>query len=157
TKAPIFHILWNSKVEYFDRTLLILYYKSLGKKIVLTVHNVNAGKRDGNDSALNRATLRMQYRLMDHIFVHTEKMKQELIEEFDVRAEKISVIPFGINNSVPDTELTSAEAKRKLGIKKSDKTILFFGAIRPYKGLEYLAEAFAQLSAEDKHYRLIIA
>jgi hypothetical protein len=32
----------------------MLYYRSLGKKIVFTAHNVNAGKRDQNDSWLNR-------------------------------------------------------------------------------------------------------
>jgi len=56
-KSKIFHILWNNKFELFDRTLLMLYYKVLGKKIVLTVHNVNARKRDSKDTALNRLTL----------------------------------------------------------------------------------------------------
>ena len=70
-KPKIFHILWNNKIETFDRTLLMLYYKLLGKKIVLTVHNVNAGVRDSKDTLLNRLTLRIQYRLADHIFVHT--------------------------------------------------------------------------------------
>ena len=106
-KPKIFHILWNGKFEYFDRTLLALYYKLLGKKIALTAHNVNAGKRDSDDSLLNRLTLRIQYRLMDHIFVHTEQMKSELIQDFAVRAENVSVIPFGINNAVPLTELTT--------------------------------------------------
>lgn len=45
-KPTIFHILWNNKFEYFDRTLLMLYYRALGKKVVLTVHNVNADNRD---------------------------------------------------------------------------------------------------------------
>src|ERR1700723_205860 len=31
----IFHILWNNKFEFFDRTVLMLYYKLLRKKIVL--------------------------------------------------------------------------------------------------------------------------
>jgi len=31
-KPKIFHILWNNKFEFFDRTLLLLYYKLLGKK-----------------------------------------------------------------------------------------------------------------------------
>ncbi len=84
-KPRIFHILWNNKFELFDRTLLMLYYKLLGKKIVFTVHNVNAGRRDSKDTRLNRLTLRIQYRLADHIFVHTEKMKRELIEEFGVQ------------------------------------------------------------------------
>ena len=31
-KPRIFHMLWNNKFEFFDRTLLMLYYKLLGKK-----------------------------------------------------------------------------------------------------------------------------
>ena len=156
-EAKIFHILWNNKLQYFDRTVLMLYYKLLGKKIAFTAHNVNAGKRDSNDSLLNRLTLRAQYLLADHIFVHTEQMKCELQRDFDVRGEAITVIPFGINNAVPHTTLSPGDAKRKLGIMRSEKTILFFGAIRPYKGLEYLVDAFLQLAATHPEYRLIIA
>jgi len=156
-EPKIFHILWNDKFQYFDRTLLMLYYKLLGKKVVFTAHNVNAGKRDGKDSLFNRLTLRMQYRLSDHIFVHTEKMKAELLEDFGVRERAVTVIPFGINNSVPDTALTPAEAKRRLGIKPEEKAILFFGAIRQYKGLEYLVDAFQKAAAKQTGYRLIIA
>ncbi len=31
-KPRIFHILWNNKFESFDRTLLMLYYRFLGKR-----------------------------------------------------------------------------------------------------------------------------
>ena len=156
-RPQIFHILWNNKFEFFDRTLLLLYYKVLGKKIVLTAHNVNAATRDSKDTWLNRLTLRIQYRLADHIFVHTEKMRQELIENFRVSRQRATVIPFGINNSVPDTDLTPAEAKRRLGIRDGERTILFFGRIRPYKGLEYLVDAFHRITARRQDYRLIIA
>lgn len=156
-KPQIFHILWNNKLGYFDRTLLMLYYKLLGKKIVLTAHNVNAAKRDARDSLLNRFTLRAQYRLANHIFVHTEKMRNELLLEFGVSKRAVSVIPFGINNSVPVTDLTPLEAKRQLGIATARKVILFFGAIRPYKGLEYLVRAFGELACKHADYLLIVA
>lgn len=156
-KPKIFHILWNNKIEVFDRTFLMLYYKSLGKKIVLTIHNVNKAKRDSKDSILNRITLRIQYRLADHIFVHTEQMKQEIIDDFGVREARVSIIPFGINNSVPDTSLTSGEARQKLGMSGREKIILFFGNITPYKGLEYLISAFQQIRMRHDDYRLIIA
>ena len=156
-EAKIFHILWNNKFQFLDRTLLMLYYKLLGKKIVLTAHNVNVGKRDSNDSLLNRSTLRAQYRLADHVFVHTEKMKRELLRDFGVHERTVSVIPFGINNSAPHTDLSPREAKQRLGIRGDEKTILFFGAIRPYKGLEYLVEAFQLLTVTHPEYRLIIA
>jgi glycosyltransferase involved in cell wall biosynthesis len=128
----------------------------LGKKITLTVHNVNAGKRDLNDSFLNRLSLRIQYNLCHHIFVHTDAMKNELVADFCIPESKVSVVPFGINNTVPDTTLSIAEAKRQLGISGGDRTLLFFGNIAPYKGLEYLISAFAELLNKDRSYRLII-
>jgi glycosyltransferase involved in cell wall biosynthesis len=155
-QPKLFHLLWNNKFELFDRTLLMLYYRMLGKKITLTVHNVNAGKRDLNDSFLNRLSLRIQYNLCHHIFVHTDGMKRELVADFCIPEEKVSVIPFGINNTVPNTSLSCKEAKRQLGVDASDKTLLFFGNIAPYKGLEYLIEAFNELLKRDRSYRLLI-
>ncbi len=156
-KPGVFHILWNSKVQFFDRTMLMLYYKLLGKKVALTVHNVNQARRDSNDSLLNRLTLRIQYRLADHMFVHTKKMKNELVEDFDVPEKAVTVIRHPINNAFPDTDLTPVEAKRRLGIADDEKAILFFGRIKPYKGLEHLLSAFQQLVGGDANYRLIIA
>ena len=156
-KPTIFHILWNNKFETLDRTVLMFYYRFLRKKIVLTVHNVNAGRRDAKDTRLNRLTLRIQYHLADHIFVHTQKMRLELIEEFGVQPTVVTVIPFGINNAVPNTCFTPRDAKEKLGIHDTDKTILFFGNIAPYKGLEYLVAAFKRILIRCDNYRLIIA
>jgi glycosyltransferase involved in cell wall biosynthesis len=155
-KPGIFHILWNNKFEFFDRTLLTLYYKCLGKKVVLTAHNVNAGRRDSKDTRFNRLTLWIQYHLAEHIFVHTDKMKQELGESFGMPGTRVTVVPFGINNSVPNTGLTSAEAKQRLGIRDGERTILFFGRITPYKGLEHLIAAFRRVVSRRNDYRLII-
>src|SRR5215470_15075754 len=38
SQPKIFHILWNYKLELFDRTILMLYFKALGKKVCLTAH-----------------------------------------------------------------------------------------------------------------------
>lgn len=156
SRPKIFHILWNNKLQIFDRTFLMSFYKLAGKKVVLTAHNVNAGRRDNRDSWLNRISLRCQYKLVDHIFVHTEKMKDELVGEFDIKGSKVTIIPYGINNAVPFTDLTPQQARRKLGLKINEKVILYFGAIKGYKGLEYLVAAFQQIAAQGD-YRLIIA
>lgn len=156
-KPKIFHILWNNKFEFFDRTLLMLYYRLLGKRIVFTAHNVNAARRDSEDTRLNRLTLRIQYQLASHIFVHTEKMKLELIEEFGVKGTRITIVPYGINNAVPATHLTASEAKQQLGIPERKKTILFYGRIAPAKGLDLLIAAFQQTLTQREEYQLIIA
>lgn len=157
SSAQIFHILWNYKFAFFDRTALLLYYKLLGKRVVFTAHNVNAAERDGVDSLLNRWSLRIQYRLVDHIFVHTEQMKSQLVRLFGVLDKKVSVIPFGVYDIVPQSSLTRAEAKRHLELAASDRTILFFGRIAPYKGIDLLVDAFGRLAVKNRSYRLLIA
>jgi glycosyltransferase involved in cell wall biosynthesis len=84
-------------------------------------------------------------------------MKDDLVCGYNVSGEKISIIPFGIYECVPNTRLTPSESKRKLGLEETEKTILFFGRILPYKGLSYLVDAFRELIKDDDSYRLIIA
>jgi D-inositol-3-phosphate glycosyltransferase len=155
--SKIFHVLWTHRLVFLERTFVTLFYKMMGKRVVLTAHNVNTAKRDGTDTLINRLTLKMHYHLMDHIFVHTRKCEGELIQDFGVPASKISVIPFGINNSVPDTALTPGEARQALGLRAEDRVILFFGRIQPYKGLEYLVAAVEQLLSQGGSYKLLIA
>ncbi|MGH9491655.1 MAG: glycosyltransferase, partial [Terriglobales bacterium] len=156
-QPKIFHVLWNNRIEWLDRTILMLYYRLLGKRVVLTAHNVNQAARDGRDSAWNRLTLRIQYRLADAIFVHTKAMGEQLRTEFGVRAEAIVRIPFGVDDSIPVTSLTPAQARGRLGLSADDCVLLFFGQIRSNKGLEYLARAFISLARRDARYKLIIA
>ncbi len=156
-KARIFHILWNNRFETLDRVFLLLFYKLCGKQVAFTAHNVNAAKRDCADNWLNRLTLRIQYHLVDHIFVHTLRASDEMQAEFGIAADKMSVIPFGINNTIGQTDLSKDEARHSLEITDTDLTILFFGQIAPYKGVEYLLRAFIELGRERSEYRLVIA
>lgn len=134
TARPLaFHILWNNKFEMLDRTLLMAWYRMAGRRIFFTAHNVNVGKRDDQDSRMNRLTLRIQYRLATHIFVHTNKMKRELQVEFDVPVSKVSVIPFATPDVTPSTNLSPLQARQRLGLAAEDKVLLFFGQIAPTK------------------------
>ena len=159
TESKLFHILWfnYNRFLYFDRTLLNTYYKVLGKKLVFTAHNIDQQERDGKSTLVNRISLKYLYRIVDHIFVHTAKMKRQLVEKFEISENKITVIPFGINNLVPVTNMKREEAKKILGVDPKEKIILFFGRIAPYKGLELLITAFEKIIKTDKNCRLIIA
>jgi D-inositol-3-phosphate glycosyltransferase len=157
TDAQVFHVLWLNKFEVLDRTVLNLFYKLKGKKLVFTAHNVNARKRDDRDTWLNRASLRAMYAIVDHIFVHTEPCRDELIRDYRVAPERISVIPFGLNTYVPDTPLSREEARMHLGLGESEKILLFFGQIAPYKGLDILVDALRLLPPGPQECRLVIA
>jgi glycosyltransferase involved in cell wall biosynthesis len=97
------------------------------------------------------------YKIVDHIIVHTEKMKSELIGGFNIRNDKISVIPFGINEVIPNTNLTGTEARGMLNLEDGEKVMLFFGNIAPYKGLDQLIKALIYLKGQRKNIKLVVA
>jgi len=157
TDAKLFHILWFRKFPYIERTLLNVYLKTLGKKIVFTAHNVDDQERNGKTNLFNKISLMFLYNIVDNILVHTPKIKLELIEEFGIAKEKITVVPHGINDVIPEARVTRLEAKQQLGYSPNEKILLFFGNIAPYKGLEDLIRALAELIDEDDRFRLVIA
>lgn len=157
TESRLFHILWLNKFDLLDRTLMNVFYKLNRKKLVFTAHNVNTRKRDGRDTWTNRTSLRAMYSMLDHIFVHTEHSKEELVRDYRIAPGKVSVIPFGLNTYVPDTPLSKSEARTYLGLGETEKVLLFFGQIAPYKGLDLLLEALPIVAAQQEHCRLIIA
>jgi glycosyltransferase involved in cell wall biosynthesis len=142
------HFQWLDRYFFTDRILLPVLSRLRGHKTILTVHNVNAGKRDNNDSYYNRFTLHMVYNLCNHLIVHTPLSKDELVKEFKVRPEKISVIKHGMNNMVSTTGITQLQARNDLNISMNQKVVLFFGNIDYYKGLDILIESLNYLPAK---------
>jgi glycosyltransferase involved in cell wall biosynthesis len=135
----------------------MMLYRLSRRTVVLTAHNVNIAARDGNDNWLNHATLRCQYWLAQHIFVHSERMKVELRDEFGVDPRKVTVIPFGLNTEVPTTKLGRAAARERLGLDAGDRVALVFGQISTYKGIEYLVRALPEISRSVPRFRALIA
>lgn len=107
---------------------------------VMTVHELPRSG-EGGGSAQAKALDRM-----DAVVVLTGHGAQRLTEEFAIAPEKINVIPHGAFDyltRLPDEspllpELAGAEGP----------VILSFGLIRPYKGVDLLLRAFAELETE---------
>lgn len=64
-----------------------------------------------------------------------------------------TVIPHPLYNHFGES-IERAEAHKKLKLDENKRTLLFFGLIREYKGLDLLIDAFSTL---DQSYQLIIA
>jgi glycosyltransferase involved in cell wall biosynthesis len=80
---------------------------------------------------------------MDALIVHSQANRTRLEELFPDIARKTHVIPHGIWKVGP--QKSRAAARVQLGIEPERPTILFFGTLRPNKGLDLLLRAIALL------------
>ena len=103
---------------------------------VMTVHNV-LRKSGAVDVA----------REMDAVVVHTRHGARELEQRVGVDPERIRVIPHGAFEhmlSIPGEQPLPPELAEVEG-----PVVLCFGTVRPYKGIDVLLRAFAQLEGAE--------
>jgi glycosyltransferase involved in cell wall biosynthesis len=119
-------------------------------RICLTVHNVLPHER----RLFDRLFSRLAFRFSDRLLVHAEKLRDEAVQHFHENPRKIAVVPHGI---CADGEIVHEKtaARARLGIKEK-YVLLFFGYVRPYKGLSDLITAF-KIVAEKFDVALVIA
>ena len=113
--------------------------QAVGVKVVYTVHNVlphDTGKR----FRLQYAVL---YAMADHLICHDESAKDELIARFGVDATRISVIAHG--PLFRNVSHGSPGIRKALSIRDADKLVLWQGILRPYKGIDFLLEAWRKV------------
>lgn len=157
-KPKIIHFQWLDRYFFMDRIIIPLIAKIRGHKTVLTVHNVNALKRDNKDSFYNRITLQILYRLCNQLIVHTPKSSMELQNDFKIKSSKISIIKHGMNNKVIVRNISRDEARIQLNLNLKEKVILFFGNLDYYKGVDILIDSLKYINGEiGTNIKLIIA
>lgn len=123
-----------------------LLFRALARKYVLTMHNLLP---HDSHTTWNRWLFKLVYRIPHLLVVHTVKMKDDLVASFGVRAERVVVMQHGLNDIVPDHGCTRGECRARLGLPADVCVLLFFGRIRPYKGVETLLEAFREVTGDS--------
>jgi len=110
--------------------------------IITTIHDVNphAGSRQF-DQVIAR---RLFFRYSDALIVHGEWAKKQLST-----GTPIFVIPHG--------DYSFFTAREPEGVSEEEGTILFFGRIEDYKGLQYLLMAMPEVVSGYPGARLVIA
>lgn len=131
------------------------FFRSLAKKkpLVLTVHDVQSHyERFVSRESFLRRSLRIPHCLI----VHYESGKRQLIDHWGLDDDRIFVIPHGIMTPVNHIS-GRLEARQKLGLPVDRRILLFFGSIRPNKGLGILLEALKDICLHDPQVLLVIA
>jgi glycosyltransferase involved in cell wall biosynthesis len=96
------------------------------------------------------------YRVVDAIVVHNEDQRAEIIRRFGADPARVHVAPLGDYAIFATPELAQSQARSQLGLPEGAPIALFFGTIRPSKGLEVLLEAWAVLAGRLPEAVLLI-
>ena len=117
--------------------------------LVTTFHDVKL--HVGEEKLLYRFIFYYARKYSDQIIVHGEKLKEQMIKEYNIPIEKVNAIPIGEHEVAPFKKYERKE------IKEDENMILFFGRIWEYKGLEYLIKAEPLITKEVPDAKIIIA
>jgi glycosyltransferase involved in cell wall biosynthesis len=132
--AEVVHFQWLP-VQPVDRHLLPR------RPIVLTAHDLLPRE----PRPLQVRAQRRLYDAVDAIVVHTAYGRRRLVEELGVEPAKVRVIHHGAFDHL--TRLPEEGLPRELH-DPGGPVVLFFGLLRPYKGVECLLDAWAQVQGD---------
>lgn len=137
--------------ESFDyRTLLMVWGVRPSHPVVVTVHDVRI--HAGEEHKYKTYTLWVRNRLRhlaDELIVHGEQLRRLLTSDMGINVERIHVCPHG--------QFSFFRRWAKPEAIEEDHSVLFFGRIWPYKGLEDLIQAEPLITKEIPEARIVIA
>ncbi|UCF06663.1 MAG: glycosyltransferase [bacterium] len=107
-------------------------------KVIFVCHNVVPHER----SVLDRILSRLAFSVAHGFLVQSEEDRDNLLRLR--RGAQVVVHPLPLFDFFKRGELTRQQARERFG-GDSNPIILFFGYIRPYKGLRYLLEAMPRI------------
>lgn len=156
----ISHLVWpqNGGLRWLKRCCLVLdvwLLRARGTRVVWTVHNLVSHESVNPQAEL--AARRWLARCSSHLVVHSKSAMRELEQAWRFKlSHKTSVIPHGnYDGCYPLGAGDSADLRQRLGLPQDVLCILFFGAVRRYKGVLVLTQALSQVTRQD--VRLVIA
>jgi len=125
--------------------------KRRGLPLLFLIHNVYPHEKRWFDPWLVRATLK----LGDAFVVQSIQEKEKLLQLFP--GARIFFHPHPVYMPFAEQKISKIEAKAQLGLDPNLPVALFFGIVRPYKGLPLLLEAIAALKQQGQRIQALIA
>jgi len=151
-KSPgIIHYQW-AHWPILDHALVTLLRRA-GWRVVATAHEFAPPPFP----SLWRRQARRFYRSVDAVVVHTAGLAEQAGVELDIPRSRLHVIAGGDLGVFQSAPLSREEARAQVGIAGSAPVLLFFGMIKPPKGLVHLLRAMPAVLQEFPDARLVIA
>jgi D-inositol-3-phosphate glycosyltransferase len=151
SRAAVVHLQWPLG-PHDDVYLAVL--RAFGRHVVYTAHDVLP--HEPTPDAFPRLHRLLKH--VDRVILHSAENERDFHRTFADDAPPSTIVPHG-NYAffVQHSRTTPAEARAALGIPPEARVVLFFGMIRPYKGLNDLVNAFGQIRNAVSDAWLLIA
>ena len=146
--------LWGLK-GYLQIHAVWLALKLRGYHIVWTVHEVDV--HDATQLTwMHAASRRLLWNLSDVVFTHSPDVRTEAVRRWGPKTH-LHTIPIGSYDGAYPSDLARDAARARLGIPADAFTFVFFGNVRPYKGVDLLIEGFRALVRDHPETHLVLA
>lgn len=146
-------LLWSwikSLIFVFEITYARFFYRV---KMVHTLHNLQNHARLW--LGLEKVIYGFFLQNCTQIRVYSEESKKAAIERFKLKPERIKVIQDLPYHFYYENKIGKSESRKRLNLNDNEFIYLFFGELKPYKGIDNLLKTYAEIAQPTD--RLIIA
>jgi glycosyltransferase involved in cell wall biosynthesis len=135
TGSDLVHFQWLA-VQPVDRYLLPR------RPTVLTAHDLLPRE----PRPLQVRAQRRLYDAVDAVIAHSDFGRRLLLERLDLDPDKVRLIHHGAFDYL--TRIPQGELPAELAVDDGTPVVMFFGLLRPYKGIEVLLDAWRSVSGQ---------
>lgn len=146
----VIHVHWphgnyKTTLQLIRVLIMFIAYRLLRNNLVWTVHELDAyeSRSPGRDAWFRSVVMRLSRRLI----VHGEHTRQELVSRYAYK-RPIDITRHPSYKGWYKNDVTREQARREFDIPNEARVYLYFGYLKPYKGVEALIESFCELTDE---------
>jgi glycosyltransferase involved in cell wall biosynthesis len=164
--GDVVHVHWTSPVvqrpeddldaarSRFDRfRAAVDGARSRGARLVWTLHNVLP--HDARHTELELELDRYLADTADALHVMNRETAAAVAPYYELDAARVVHVPHPSYQGVYPATVSPADARAALGLADADRTVLAFGQVRPYKGLDVLVDAVRRIPEDDRPVLLL--
>ena len=145
---PQFALHWDGRhllrLSLVNARVSLWWVRLLGIRLVWTVHNAIPHEPEtADDAAISRTLARVAARKIVHSAETTEQLAG-----LGADTDRVAIIPHG-SYVASYSEAPRAQSRRELGLPETARIVMFFGQIRPYKGVDDLVDAWEAVAAQE--------
>jgi len=142
-RGDVIHLQFFNAQYYF----LVRFFSNAKQKLVFEIADVESHTGESR-SLCGKFIFKNFIKYADQIITRSFYSNNRLKSLYDI-SSKSNVVPFGA--------LSLVNYKTQLNAQEEPFTILFFGRISPYKGIEYLLKAIPAVKKEIPDLKIILA